>query len=376
MAAQSARDRKKMKMQDLEGDVHVLRRNNIELIKRNSYLEKRVRALEEQNQLLKKKLGGGDASVSTSSSMEESLYQLMAASMDVEPQVEQEDWSDAEDVIYDDVELSEGLNGGYLDGCESSDGSNSDVSEDSGLMMALVDTTSSITSSPKTTTPNPTSAARRSADESFESAELINEPQQKVQDLEARRKAQARAAAEAEDAEETEVRLSRLQRQSILESKQSAAQSKQVRSTVITSTSSRHSSTSEEQNPLDLKISSSTSKATLPTKRSSSRACPSPRSTATFPVQKLMNFLIPLLSMAMNNSNPSSMSVLADSLLETGQALSQLSSNSSRLSATSRPSKSSSPRSTSAQHWNSLVAAACKEADKRSRIRQPRPPDQ
>ncbi|KPM06685.1 X-box-binding protein 1-like protein [Sarcoptes scabiei] len=57
MAAQSARDRKKIKMLDLESENDRLSRDRINLTRRNIYLEKKLRLYEIENEKLRQRLG-------------------------------------------------------------------------------------------------------------------------------------------------------------------------------------------------------------------------------------------------------------------------------------------------------------------------------
>lgn len=57
MAAQSARDRKKMRMLDLESENDRLNKERLDLIKRNRYLEQKLKLYETENESLRKKLG-------------------------------------------------------------------------------------------------------------------------------------------------------------------------------------------------------------------------------------------------------------------------------------------------------------------------------
>lgn len=65
MAAQSARDRKKVKMNDLEQDCETLRRHNQSLLKKNKILEDKLKKLEAENIVLKQKLAADSSDVSS-----------------------------------------------------------------------------------------------------------------------------------------------------------------------------------------------------------------------------------------------------------------------------------------------------------------------
>lgn len=175
MAAQSARDRKKVKMMDLEIVNNGLKAKNDSLIKRNDFLEKRVKTLEKENESLRKSL----MSYSVSNKNVEQLLPPMMLKDDLLDIIKMEDINTNEGVIFD-VNMNDGtyLNDLVTSKVESCSGRNSplssvgsELSDDSGCLLSHQEDSGSF------------SSACSTSDESFESAEFINEPQQKDQDL-------------------------------------------------------------------------------------------------------------------------------------------------------------------------------------------------
>ncbi|XP_046919733.2 uncharacterized protein LOC124499800 [Dermatophagoides farinae] len=147
MAAQSARDRKKKKMMDLEKENNHLGKERNDLIKRNRYLEQKLKLYIEENDNLRKKLGIEPIKLEPESDDTMELFYSYKNS-----HIDDDDDDDDKSIKDDDNDVDD-YDDDYVDGSDEDSYQSSD---------------------------NYSSTSTANA---FESAELINVPQPKVQVL-------------------------------------------------------------------------------------------------------------------------------------------------------------------------------------------------
>ena len=197
MAAQSARDRKKLKMLDLEGEVVRSSTEREELLQRNSYLEERVSQLKLENESLRIRL-----EEATGQQVERSPLMMIdpfAQEIQRPKYFNLLDDSEADDEILYDVSMTDAMSDSAsstqkeyqadFSDCDSGcDGLGSSPARSVGSPFAApLSSSSSLTSThalrcaSSDTSSTQLGAHTASIDDTFESAELINEPQQKDQ---------------------------------------------------------------------------------------------------------------------------------------------------------------------------------------------------